>query len=292
MIPSIHALRLSVFTLGLFILAGIVPAPQALADTPVADAHSAKEETKNIKKHRLSKLKEKITADEETLKQNCRYESDISLAAPMKEVALTFDDGPEPEQTEYILALLRKYQIPATFFMIGEKVQAHPDLVRLVQESEYAVIGNHSWSHPNFHDISIKEQASEIEKGNAATAALNTHQLFRYPYGNSTCDANQLLTSMKQKIVGWHVDSCDWAFDHKGSVDLKEAVSCGVTPQNRNDYKEHVISSVQAHHGGIVLMHEIHPNTLRQLEEIIIRLQADGYRFKSVTDPDFEKYLR
>ena len=284
--------QVSVLSLCLLAAASTLQPSSAYADNTAANPHTTKEETRNIKKHRLTKLKEKITTDEETLKQNCRYESDISLPAPMKEVALSFDDGPEPEQTEYILSLLKKYKIPATFFMIGEKVQAHPDLVRQVQESEYAVIGNHSWSHPNFHDIGVKEQTAEIEKGHAITATLNPHQLFRYPYGNSTCESNQLLKSMNQKIVGWHVDSCDWAFDHKGSVDLKEAVSCGVAPQNRSDYKEHVISSVQAHHGGIVLMHEIHPNTLKQLEEIIVSLQADGYSFKSIADPDFEKYLR
>jgi len=255
-------------------------------------AHSAADEAAKTKKHRLSKLKERLNIDEETLKNTCRYESDISLAPPAKEIALTFDDGPEPVQTEFILAILKKHKIPATFFMIGEKVQAHPELVKLVQESNDGLIANHSWSHPNFHEITPEEQALEINKSNAISEEFNTHQLFRYPYGNSSCESNQLLKSLNQKIVGWHVDSCDWAFDHKGSVDLKEALSCGVLPQNRKDYLEHVISSVHAHNGGIVLMHEIHPNTLKSLDEIITRLQAEGYVFKSLADEDFQKFLR
>ena len=268
-------------------------APTSLsAKAETLSKSSDKEEVTQIKKHRMTKLTERLTTDEETLKTSCRYESDIPLAPPAKEVALTFDDGPEPIQTEYILAILKKHRVPATFFMIGEKVQNHPDLVKLVQESDYALIANHSWSHPNFHDISAEEQSLEIQKSNAISETFNTHQLFRYPYGNASCESNQLLKSMGQKIVGWHVDSCDWAFDHKGSVDIKEALSCGVLAQNRNNYLEHVISSVHAHNGGIVLMHEIHPNTLKNLDDIITRLLADGYVFKSLADDHFQKYLK
>ncbi|MFC5400736.1 polysaccharide deacetylase family protein [Undibacterium jejuense] len=253
---------------------------------------NTKDETVKIKKHRITKLNERLTTDEETLKKACRFESDIPMAPPAKEVALTFDDGPEPVQTEFILAVLKKHKVPATFFMIGEKVQAHPDLVKLVKESDYTLIANHSWSHPNFHEISPEEQAIEIQKSNTVSESFNTHKLFRYPYGNSSCESNQLLKSMDQKIVGWHVDSCDWAFDHKGSVDIKEALTCGVLSQNRKDYLEHVISSVHAHNGGIVLMHEIHPNTLKNLDQIITRLLAEGYVFKSLADDDFQKFLR
>ncbi|MFZ6863527.1 polysaccharide deacetylase family protein [Undibacterium sp. Ji67W] len=266
--------------------------PTTASDVSQVQAHAAKDETAKIKKHRITKLNERLTTDEDTLKKACRFESDIPMAPPAKEVALTFDDGPDPIQTEFILAILKKHKIPATFFMIGEKVQAHPELVKLVQESDYALIANHSWSHPNFHEITSEEQAVEIQKSNAISEQFNTHKLFRYPYGNSSCESNQLLKSMEQKIVGWHVDSCDWAFDRKGSVDVKEALTCGVLSQNRKDYLEHVISSVHAHNGGIVLMHEIHPNTLKSLDQIITRLLAEGYVFKSLADDDFQKFLR
>ena len=269
--------------------ASSVTSPTAINNV---QSHTAKDESETIKKHRITKLNERLTTDEETLKKTCRFESDIPMAPPAKEVALTFDDGPEPAQTEFILAILKKHKIPATFFMIGEKVQAHPELVKLVQESDYTLIANHSWSHPNFHEITSEEQALEIQKSNAISESFNTHKLFRYPYGNSSCESNQLLKSMDQKIVGWHVDSCDWAFDRKGSVDVKEALTCGVLSQNRKNYLEHVISSVHAHNGGIVLMHEIHPNTLKSLDQIITRLLAEGYVFKSLADADFQQFLR
>jgi len=111
-------------------------------------------------------------------------------------------------------------------------------------------------------------------------------------YGNSTCDGNQLIHAQGYKIVGWHIDSCDWAFDAHGFVDAKEALSCGVLPQNTHDFVNHVVSSVRAHNGGILLMHEIHPTTVRQLEEIVIQLKTAGFIFTTVDDPAFEPVMR
>ncbi len=264
---------------------------RAQENVPTTQEHSVAEESKTIRQHRLKKLIEHMSIDNDTLHRQCRYESDIAATPPHKTVVLTFDDGPDPEQTKYILSVLEKYNVPGSFFMIGEKAQAHPDLVSLVQASTHAMIGVHSWSHPNFHDISVVEQTTEVEKSVALFAKTTPQKFFRYPYGNSTCDSNQLVKSLDYKIVGWHVDSCDWAFDHKGVVDLKEALSCGVLPQNRENFLEHVLSSVRTHGGGIILMHEIHPNTIRQLDKIVATLQAEGFTFGRLTDVEFEKML-
>lgn len=270
----------------------LIPASLHAEEQSLPDSgHSLKEETTKIKKHRMKKLEERVTVDETTLKEHCRFVSEIAAVPPAGEVVLTFDDGPEPGQTELILALLKKYLIPATFFMIGQKAEAHPDLVRQVTDTENTLIASHSWSHPNFHDIPVSEQQEEINKGLAIVNKENEYKLFRYPYGNSSCESNQLLKSLEYRIVGWHVDSCDWAFDHHGEVDAKEALSCGVLARNRKDYAEHVLSSIRAHNGGIILMHEIHPNTLKQLDGIIARLLNEGYRFKNLNDPGFQKAL-
>ncbi|MFZ6845229.1 polysaccharide deacetylase family protein [Undibacterium sp. RuTC16W] len=261
----------------IFTLAPILAKADELANT--LQIHSISEETKSIKKHRLKKLIEHMNSGQENLKHQCRFESEISIPPTQKKIYLTFDDGPEPGQTEHILEVLNKYHVPATFFMIGEKVELHPSLVKLVRQSPLASIGNHSWSHPNFHDILEEKQVLEIEKSSALFFQITDQLLFRYPYGNSSCESNQLLKSRNYKIIGWHIDSCDWAFDHKGSVDLKEALSCGVLPQNRNNFFQHVISTVQAHNGGIILMHEIHPNTLNQLDALVQKLLDDGFSF-------------
>lgn len=258
------------------------------------------EETRAIHKHRMKKLFERLAGNNTDEKQSCKYESDIATAPPKNKVMLSFDDGPDPEHTQYILATLEKYEVPAVFFMIAEKMQAHPELVNLVQASKFATIGNHSWSHPNFHEIPATEQNSEIEKSDAMLKQLvhtaesdkQAEKFFRYPYGNSTCDSNQQIKSLQYKITGWHVDSCDWAFDHKGVVDLKEALSCGVLPQNRENFLGHILDTVKERHGGIILMHEIHGNTIRQLDTLIARLKGAGYSFGKITDQDFAPSLR
>jgi peptidoglycan-N-acetylglucosamine deacetylase len=269
------------------------PAPAATPAPPANGApHSLAEHQEKIRAHRMQRLADKLSIEPKVLKESCRYESDISTPPPRKRVALTFDDGPEPGQTELILATLSRYGIRATFFMIGEKVERHPHLVAAVAAGGHHLVANHSWNHPNFHSISPELQAQELLKGEQALGTLLQNKLFRYPYGNSTCETNALLKERGYKTVGWHVDSCDWAFDRNGSVDAKEAMECGVLPQYRGDYVGHVLSAVRAHHGGIILMHEIHPNTIKDLDQIIKGILADGYAFGSIDEDAFSESLR
>ncbi|MES2071700.1 MAG: polysaccharide deacetylase family protein [Pseudomonadota bacterium] len=293
MFPFITTPRTTIF-LSAFLFFAMSGFPHAHADETVtpSDIHTPSEEAVVTRKHRMKKLEEHLSLDAEALPRRCRFESDIAEVPPEKRVVLTFDDGPEPGQTEYILSVLKKYNVPAAFFMIGEKVRAHPELVDLVRGSGNALIGNHSWSHPNFHDIPAAEQAMEVGKTSALLTKAVEEKYFRYPYGNSSCETNELLKSLNYKIVGWHVDTCDWAFDHKGVVDEKEALSCGVLPQNRENFFDHVISSVRAHNGGIILMHEIHPNTLKQLDKLVAKLLADGYIIGKLNNAEFSRYLR
>ena len=255
-------------------------------------SHSVAAETAAMRKHHLRRLADRFTLEPAVLHQTCRYESEISTAPPANKVVLSFDDGPQSEQTEFILDVLKRHQISGTFFLIGQKAKEHPELVTRIWADGRHTVGNHSWSHPNFHEISVEEQAMEVLKYEEAPSIGPTPKLFRYPYGNSSCETNNLLHDRGYRIVGWHIDSCDWAFDKAGSVDAKEALSCGVLSQNRDNFVEHVVSSVRAHKGGIVLMHEIHPNTLKKLDEIITRLKEDGFVFGSIEDSDFIPDLR
>ena len=245
-----------------------------------------------IRVHRLNHLDAKRNIDPETLKATCRYESEISTAPPKGKVVLSFDDGPDPAESSYILEILAKYNISGTFFLVGHRVQQHPELLEGIRSKHVHIIGNHSWSHPNFHELNVSEEITEIEKTKAILPSDGKFNFFRYPYGNSTCEGNDIAHKQGYRIVGWHIDSCDWAFDHHGSVDANEALSCGVLPQNTNNFIEHVISSVRAHNGGILLMHEIHHNTLHQLEEIIVQLKNEGFEFTNIGDPSFANSLR
>lgn len=263
------------------------PPPVSAAASAPGHNHSAE-----IRAIRVRSLAEKINLPAQTLKQSCRFESDITTPPPAGVVSLSFDDGPEPGATQAILALLDKYQIPASFFLIAAKVQKHPELAALVRAHPLALVGNHSWSHPNFHDIAPARQTSELERSDTALAALEAPKLFRYPFGNSSCEANAELQQLGYRVVGWHVDSCDWAFDKTGSIDAHEAKICGVEKANREHFVDHVVTAVKARKGGIVLMHEIHPNTLAKLDTLIARLLAEGFKFAPLTDAGFAPSLR
>jgi peptidoglycan/xylan/chitin deacetylase (PgdA/CDA1 family) len=245
-----------------------------------------------IKQVHLHRLYERMTHTPEALHQMCRFESDIATPPPKGLVALTFDDGPDPEHTEQILKVLDQYDIPATFFFIGEKMQKYPELVQKVLASKRHLIASHSWSHPNFHEIGEEVQKAEIDKGLEQMPGSSALKIYRYPFGNSTCYGNDVLHEQGYRIVGWHVDSCDWAFDRTGTVDLHEAVSCGVAAQFRSDFVGHVAWAVRERQGGIILMHEIHPNTLARLSEVIEAIRKDGFGFTRVDDPRLTASLR
>jgi peptidoglycan-N-acetylglucosamine deacetylase len=261
-----------------------------LAPNELVRYHSVDAAT--IRLHRLSHFHAKLNTDPAELHASCKFESDISTPPPHKRIALTFDDGPEPGQTGFILDTLKRHNIRAAFFMIGEQAKRHPDLVARVISEGHHLIGNHSWDHPNFHTIDAAEQALEVEKSEQVLLKNMSKRLFRYPYGNASCETNQLLHNGGYKIVGWHIDSCDWAFDKSGMVDAKEAATCGVLPQFHKDYVGHVLSAIRAHNGGIVLMHEIHPNTLQKLDAIITAALEDGFVFGSIDEPEFEHSMR
>jgi len=260
------------------------------ASAPAPNHHEHQHE--QLRQAHLNRLYERMTNTPEALHQRCRFESDISTPPPSGLVALTFDDGPDPEHTEQILAVLDHYDIPATFFLIGEKMRKYPELVQKLMASKRHMIASHSWSHPNFHELGDESQKSEILRGLEQMPEDPALKIYRYPFGNSTCYGNELLHAQGYRIVGWHVDSCDWAFDRTGSVALHEAVSCGVAAQYRSDFVGHVASAVRERHGGIILMHEIHPNTLARLSEVIEAIRKDGYGFTRVDDPRLAASLR
>ena len=278
-------------------LAPVVRAQEAAASAPAAAASAAsahaRTHAETMRHMHLVRLQEHLEKPEEDLHRTCRFESDIATLPPEGVVALTFDDGPEPGHTEAILAVLARHQVPATFFLIAEKVKAHPELAAQERALPGAVIGNHSWSHPNFHDIPVEEQTSEVDRADALLHAdLGATPLFRYPYGNSSCDTNERVHTMGYRIVGWHVDSCDWGFDGPKGLTTAEALSCGVLPAYRQDFLGHIVASVRAHRGGVVLMHETQHISVDNLDALIVKLQAEGYRFSTPAAPEYAASLR
>jgi peptidoglycan/xylan/chitin deacetylase (PgdA/CDA1 family) len=268
------------------------PASAASAPAAVDHANHRHSHSIDIRAARAKALNEQVNQPEHELHQSCRFESDITTPPPAGVVSLSFDDGPEPGANEAILALLEKHQITASFFLIAAKAEKHAELTAKLKAHPAALVGSHSWSHPNFHSIDLKRQEDEVQRSDAALALIEGDKLFRYPYGNSSCETNAQLQALGYRIVGWHVDSCDWAFDKTGSIDAHEAKICGVAKANREHFVDHVVAAVKARKGGIVLMHEIHPNTLAKLDQLIERLLAEGFKFAPLTDPGFTPSLR
>src|SRR5262249_49636601 len=105
----------------------------------------------------------------------------ISVVTREPVAALTFDDGPHPEYTPRLLDILEQYKVHATFFMVGEAAQKHPELVGQVAHAGHTV-GNHSLDHPFFPSIPKHERQRQIRACEQALAPYG-RRLFRFPYG-------------------------------------------------------------------------------------------------------------
>lgn len=131
--------------------------------------------------------------------------------ASVPEVALTFDDGPNPPYTSQILAILQQYSIKATFFCVGRLVAAYPDLV----QQEYAdgnVIGNHTWSHPNLPLLSSSDIVNQM--GSTSDIISQTIAIrpvfFRPPYGALSAQVLTQANLLSFTTVVWNDDPQDW----------------------------------------------------------------------------------
>lgn len=121
-----------------------------------------------------------------------------------KYIYLTFDDGPTPEVTPWVLALLDKYQFKATFFCIGKNAQHYPEIVEEIIKHKHA-IGNHGYEHINGWKTKNKIYIDNAEQG---AKILNT-KLYRPPFGKIS-PLQWLILQKKYKIIFWHYLSKDY----------------------------------------------------------------------------------
>ncbi|MFR9553467.1 MAG: polysaccharide deacetylase family protein [Rikenellaceae bacterium] len=119
-------------------------------------------------------------------------------------IFLTFDDGPTPGITEWILSTLRKYNAKATFFVLGKNVEMYPDLYELIL-AEGHKIGNHTYSHQKGWGMSLERYVEDVDFANDT---LNT-DLFRPPYGQITPSQSRLL-GQRFKLIMWSIISRDY----------------------------------------------------------------------------------
>ena len=123
-----------------------------------------------------------------------------------KAVYLTFDDGPIPEVTPKVLAILEKYHIKATFFMVGENVDKHPEVYEQVVKAGHR-IGNHTYNHLKGWRTSFKEYMENTDR--CADRIQNT-DLFRPPYGKATLRQRMALHKKGYRLIYWDILTRDY----------------------------------------------------------------------------------
>ena len=187
-----------------------------------------------------------------------------------KMVALTFDDGPHPRHTDMILDILAKYEIKATFFVIGQNAEAYPEpLQRAFKEGHE--IENHSFDHKTKEKSPIELRES-IEATSSVIEGLTGRRprFFRSPCGRSTETVKTAVTSLSMRPVLWTVDSEDWM--GKSSSAIVSQVLRGAKGNEVVLFHDYTCPS---HH------------VMDALPIVIEGLREKGYRFVTV-----EEYFR
>ena len=182
-------------------------------------------------------------------------------------IYLTFDDGPDPDTTPKLIDLLAKHSAHATFFLIGERVERHPDLVRrLVAEGHR--LGNHSYDHPKFDAIDASAQDEQIARTDEILAGFDgraTHP-FRPPYGVLPASLIARSALRRRQLAYWSVDS----LDYRQEMSAHELVD--------------VLRNQPPRAGDIILMHDDRPHTIELLDVMLPEWRAAGFAMDALPD--------
>jgi peptidoglycan/xylan/chitin deacetylase (PgdA/CDA1 family) len=180
-----------------------------------------------------------------------------------KQVALTFDDGPDPNYTPQMLAILEQYGVKATFFCVGLNIVAYPEIVKQMHAAGH-VIGNHSWSHPNLAILFKHTILSQLVRtSDAIQQTIGVRPIFfRPPYGALNASTLICTEDLDMTTVIWDVRATDWA---KPGIDV---IANRVIERTGN--------------GSIVVLHDgggDRSETVAALPMIIEELRSRGFQF-------------
>ncbi|HEU4434167.1 MAG TPA: polysaccharide deacetylase family protein, partial [Pyrinomonadaceae bacterium] len=197
-------------------------------------------------------------------------------------LALTFDDGPDPRWTPAILDILKREQVPATFFIVGKNGEAYPDLLRRIVNEGHE-LGNHTFTHPNLGEMPLSLTELEL---NATQRLIESDTgrstvLFRPPYfGDAEADKPQevepaiVAQNLGYIMVGLRIDPNDWQLPVTPNQIVNRTISRAIDadPETR---------------GEVILLHDAGGDrsaTVEALPTLIHELKARGFRFVSVSD--------
>ena len=193
------------------------------------------------------------------------------LARGTKQIALTYDDGPNDPHTLRLLEVLSRHQVLATFFLIGRYVRQRPDIAREVLKAGH-VIGNHTFTHPLLIFKSAAEIHRELSDCRAALQdAIGEHSnLFRPPFGGRRPATLRIARELGLEPVMWNVTGYDWTAPPAAIIEKK------ITKQIRGG------DVILLHDGGHKQMGADRSQTVLASDHLIARYKQDGYKFVTV----------
>lgn len=187
-----------------------------------------------------------------------------------KEIYLTFDDGPTPEITEFVLNELQKHNAKATFFCIGKNIKNHPEIFQRIISDEHS-IGNHTQNHLNGWKNNTKDYINNVLEVEKTLQLLNLQtfnlKLFRPPYGKIKRNQARKLRDLGYKIIMWNVLSAD--FD---------------TSITKEKCLENVLKNTI--NGSVIVFHDSKKATKKLkfvLPKVLEYYSKKGFTFKAIT---------
>ena len=188
------------------------------------------------------------------------FTNSINKAVTQKnQIALTFDDGPVKGSTNIVLDILKKNEIKAAFFCIGDRIEQNPDLLKRIHDENH-IIGNHSYSHHFFFDLkSARKMQDEIMKTNVIIEQLTGCKVrfFRPPYGVTNPNLAKAIKTQNVLSIGWSVRSMDTV------LKAEQKLLSNVTDNLKS--------------GDIVLLHDFASVTVEHLQKIIDSIKNKGF---------------
>ena len=186
----------------------------------------------------------------------------MEVTMETKKIAITFDDGPNPEYTEVLLEGLQERNVHATFFLLGAEIEKYPEIVQKIEAGGH-LIGVHAYEHVNLSNLTDAAAMEQVDKTNEAIYQVTgkRSEYIRPPYGCWKCNLDY---ETKMIEVLWDVDPLDWKTDNADAVVERVVTKC-----QEND---------------IILLHDAYDSSVKAALWIIDILQEQGYEFVTVDE--------
>jgi peptidoglycan-N-acetylglucosamine deacetylase len=193
------------------------------------------------------------------------------LDATSRQLALTYDDGPNDPYTWQLLEVLERHKVKATFFLIGRFVQQKPEIARALVDAGHA-IGSHTWDHPNLifrSSAEVRRQLEQTHKAILDATGVNV-TLFRPPFGGRRPASLRVARSLGLQTVMWNVTCYDWK------------------AESADEIVHHAERQIRG--GNVILLHdgEFHrigvdrSGSVEASDRILARYQGEGYEFVTI----------